>query len=166
MWDELAKQFKKDEIEKVPRLIIIVVSSCRISKYKDVQLETNPVTFFYMNPQTQEAADAYTMEYGSHVRPRSQTSTRIDVGTTHHVASEIKLQQKQTKPTPVKTTGNKTRQPTGLMINESTSKDNGVDTELSTSTALTTKDSTNEDKSMPARGWDHEKPYFVANQKP
>ncbi|GJR91986.1 nucleic acid-binding, OB-fold protein [Tanacetum coccineum] len=41
----------------------------------------------------------------------------------------------------------------GLMINESTSKDKGVDTESSTSTALTTKDSTNEDKSIPG-------PYF------
>ncbi|GKC94108.1 hypothetical protein Tco_1159550, partial [Tanacetum coccineum] len=61
MWDELAKQFKKDEIEKLPRPIIIAVSSCSVSKYRDVQLETTPVTFYYKNPQTQEAADAYTM---------------------------------------------------------------------------------------------------------
>ncbi|GJZ41599.1 nucleic acid-binding, OB-fold protein [Tanacetum coccineum] len=98
MWDELAKQFKKDETEKLPGPIIIAVSSCRVSKYRDVQLETTPATFYYINPQTQEAADAYTMfkeeyefnpplqvckyryvdpeqektrnrEYGSHVRP-------------------------------------------------------------------------------------------------
>ncbi|GKB24001.1 nucleic acid-binding, OB-fold protein, partial [Tanacetum coccineum] len=58
---ELAKQFKKDEIEKLPRPIIIAVSSCRVLKYRDVQLETTPATFYYKNPQTQEAADAYTM---------------------------------------------------------------------------------------------------------
>ncbi|GJT48529.1 DNA helicase [Tanacetum coccineum] len=61
MWDDLAKQFKKDEIEQLPRPIIIVVSSCRVSKYRDVQLETTPATFYYINPQTKEAADAYTM---------------------------------------------------------------------------------------------------------
>nr|GEX10320.1 hypothetical protein [Tanacetum cinerariifolium] len=38
---------------------------------------------------------------------------------------------------------------TGLMINESTRKDMGVDTESSTSMALTTRDLTNEDKSIP-----------------
>ncbi|GJR23424.1 hypothetical protein Tco_0971951 [Tanacetum coccineum] len=38
---------------------------------------------------------------------------------------------------------------TGQMRNELTSKDKGVDTEFATSTALTTTDSTNEDKSMP-----------------
>nr|GEZ47115.1 DNA helicase [Tanacetum cinerariifolium] len=35
MWDELAKQFKKDEIKRLPRPIIIVVSSCRVSKYRE-----------------------------------------------------------------------------------------------------------------------------------
>nr|GFA15933.1 hypothetical protein [Tanacetum cinerariifolium] len=34
MWDDLAKQFKKEEIEKLPRLVIVTVSSCRVSKYK------------------------------------------------------------------------------------------------------------------------------------
>ncbi|GKA81789.1 DNA helicase [Tanacetum coccineum] len=37
MWDDLAKQFKKDKIEQLPRPIIIAVSSCRVSKYRDVQ---------------------------------------------------------------------------------------------------------------------------------
>nr|GEY43744.1 hypothetical protein [Tanacetum cinerariifolium] len=37
------------------------------------------------------------------------------------------------------------------MIKESTSKDKGVDTESFTSTALTTKDSTNEDESIPSK---------------
>nr|GEZ07707.1 hypothetical protein [Tanacetum cinerariifolium] len=38
----------------------------------------------------------------------------------------------------------------GLMVNESTSKDKGVDTESSTSTSLTAKDSTNEDETIPS----------------
>nr|GEV84765.1 DNA helicase [Tanacetum cinerariifolium] len=60
-WDDLAKQFKKDEIEQLLRPIIIIVSSCRVTKYKDVQLETAPATFYYINLQTKEAADAYIM---------------------------------------------------------------------------------------------------------
>nr|GEU38552.1 ATP-dependent DNA helicase PIF1-like [Tanacetum cinerariifolium] len=38
MWDDLAKQFNKEEIEKLSRPIIIVVSSCRVSKYRDYRL--------------------------------------------------------------------------------------------------------------------------------
>nr|GEX06196.1 DNA helicase [Tanacetum cinerariifolium] len=58
MWDDLAKQFNKDEIEKLPRPIIIVVSSCHVSKYK---VSSHPETFYYINPRTQEAVDADTM---------------------------------------------------------------------------------------------------------
>ncbi|GJV02996.1 nucleic acid-binding, OB-fold protein [Tanacetum coccineum] len=61
MWDDLAKQFKKDEIEQLPRPIIITVSSCRVSKYRDVQLDTTSTTFYYINPHTKEAADANKM---------------------------------------------------------------------------------------------------------
>ncbi|GKA41917.1 DNA helicase [Tanacetum coccineum] len=61
MWDDLAKQFKKDEIEQLPRPIIIAVSSCRVSKYRDVQLDTTSATFYYINPQTKEAVNAYKM---------------------------------------------------------------------------------------------------------
>ncbi|GJU16749.1 nucleic acid-binding, OB-fold protein [Tanacetum coccineum] len=61
MWDDLAKQFKKDEIQQLPQPIIIAVSSCRVSKYRDVQLDTTSATFYYINPHTKEAADAYKM---------------------------------------------------------------------------------------------------------
>ncbi|GJX27970.1 hypothetical protein Tco_0236049 [Tanacetum coccineum] len=147
MWDDLAKQFKKDEIEQLPCPIIIVVSSCRVSKYRDVQLETTPITFYYINPQTKEAVNAYTItgedtEQADTIRPATTGSDKLQ-------ASATKLQQKEVESTSVKTMKNRTQQPTGLMINESTSKDKGVDTESSTSTALTTKDSTNEDKSIP-----------------
>ncbi|GJW03857.1 nucleic acid-binding, OB-fold protein [Tanacetum coccineum] len=35
MWDEMARQFKKSEIERLERPVIIAVSSCRVSKFKD-----------------------------------------------------------------------------------------------------------------------------------
>nr|GEX02196.1 DNA helicase [Tanacetum cinerariifolium] len=53
MWDDLATQFNKQEIEKLPPLIIIAVSSCRLS--------ATPATHYYINPKTQEATNAYTM---------------------------------------------------------------------------------------------------------
>ncbi|GKB22293.1 DNA helicase, partial [Tanacetum coccineum] len=60
MWDDLAKQFNKEEIEKLSRPIIIAVSSCRVSKYKDLQLSATSATYYYINPQTPEAEYAYT----------------------------------------------------------------------------------------------------------
>nr|GEU95746.1 DNA helicase [Tanacetum cinerariifolium] len=61
MWDALAKQFNKEEIQKLSRPVIIAVSSCRVTKYKDVQLAATPATYYYINPQTREAENAYTM---------------------------------------------------------------------------------------------------------
>ncbi|GJS49151.1 DNA helicase [Tanacetum coccineum] len=61
MWDDLATQFNKEEIEKLPPPIIIVVSSCRVTKYRDVQLSATPATYYYINPKNQEAENAYKM---------------------------------------------------------------------------------------------------------
>ncbi|GJS75547.1 DNA helicase [Tanacetum coccineum] len=52
MWDDLAKQFNKEEIEKLSRPIIIAVSSCKVSKYRDLQLSATSATYYYINPQT------------------------------------------------------------------------------------------------------------------
>ncbi|GJT75982.1 nucleic acid-binding, OB-fold protein [Tanacetum coccineum] len=60
MWDDLAKQFNKEEIEKLSRSIIIAVSSCKVSKYRDLQLSVTSATYYYINPQTPEAEYAYT----------------------------------------------------------------------------------------------------------
>ncbi|GJU70989.1 DNA helicase [Tanacetum coccineum] len=60
MWDELARQFDKREIKKLTPLIIIAVSSCRVTKYKDTQLSATPATHYYINPQTPEAQHVYT----------------------------------------------------------------------------------------------------------
>ncbi|GJV88534.1 DNA helicase [Tanacetum coccineum] len=66
MWDDLAKQFNKDEIEKLSRPIIIAVSSCRVSKYR-------------------EAEYAYTEEYALHVKLQSHLLQKIEAGTIHPV---------------------------------------------------------------------------------
>nr|GEW19369.1 nucleic acid-binding, OB-fold protein [Tanacetum cinerariifolium] len=55
LWDDLAKQFNKDEIEKLPSPVIIVVSSCRVTRYNEIQLTASPATHYYINPRTQEA---------------------------------------------------------------------------------------------------------------
>ncbi|GKD38019.1 DNA helicase, partial [Tanacetum coccineum] len=34
MWDEVAKSFNKETIEKIPPPVIIAVSSCRVTKYR------------------------------------------------------------------------------------------------------------------------------------
>ncbi|GJX78233.1 ribonuclease H-like domain-containing protein [Tanacetum coccineum] len=58
--DDLAKQFNKEEIENISRPIIIAVSSCKVSKYRDLQLSATYATYYYINPQTPEAKYAYT----------------------------------------------------------------------------------------------------------
>nr|GEY63661.1 nucleic acid-binding, OB-fold protein [Tanacetum cinerariifolium] len=60
MWDEVAKHFNKQEIEKLTPPIIIAVNSYRVIKYRDVQLTTAPATYYYINPRTPEAEYAYT----------------------------------------------------------------------------------------------------------
>ncbi|GKC77222.1 DNA helicase [Tanacetum coccineum] len=94
MWDDLTKQFNKEEIEKLPRPIIIAVSSCRVSKYRDLQLSPTSATYYYINPQTSEAEYAYTEEYALHVKLQSHLLQKIEAGTIHPVASATKNQQK------------------------------------------------------------------------
>ncbi|GKE47049.1 hypothetical protein Tco_1478307 [Tanacetum coccineum] len=61
MLDDLAKQFNKQEIEKLQHPVIIVVSSCHVTRYRDVQLVETLPTHYYVNPRFQEASDAYKM---------------------------------------------------------------------------------------------------------
>ncbi|GJR36747.1 hypothetical protein Tco_1212431 [Tanacetum coccineum] len=46
--------------EKITPPIIIAISSCRVIKYKDVQLSTTSATHYYINLRTPEAEYAYT----------------------------------------------------------------------------------------------------------
>ncbi|GJX94367.1 replication protein A 70 kDa DNA-binding subunit [Tanacetum coccineum] len=60
MWDDVAKQFNKQEIQNLTPTIIIAVSSCRVTKHRDVQLTATPATYYYINPRTPEIEYAYT----------------------------------------------------------------------------------------------------------
>ncbi|GKC08323.1 DNA helicase, partial [Tanacetum coccineum] len=55
MWDELVKQFNKAKNRKDKSPVIIVVSSCRVTKYK-----ATPATYYYINPRIPEAEYAHT----------------------------------------------------------------------------------------------------------
>nr|GEW96301.1 DNA helicase [Tanacetum cinerariifolium] len=207
MWDDLAKQFKKDEIEQLPRPIIIAVSSCRVTKYRGSKKSTNSTQLFkypnnvmlthngrrhrtdrHYTPCYNRIRQASRYNFKAIVTDATATSeftfTEAGEKITGYPFSQLMEKFKATDKTQlpiemVNTIGKKhifqiqfslstqkgaerfivndvldiksavEKRNTGLMINESTNKDKGVDTESSTSTTLTTKDSINEDKSIP-----------------
>ncbi|PWA13631.1 hypothetical protein CTI12_AA631960 [Artemisia annua] len=52
LWDDLAETFKKDEIDRLEKPIIIAVTSCKVSKYYNkLQLSSTPATYYYINPK-------------------------------------------------------------------------------------------------------------------
>ncbi|GJV34362.1 nucleic acid-binding, OB-fold protein [Tanacetum coccineum] len=103
MWDDLAKQFNKEEIEKLSRPIIIVVSSCKVSKYR-----ATSATYYSINPQTPEAKYAYTkyryenleqeklrnrQTLHTLIQQNPETFQKIEAGTMHPVASAKKINE-------------------------------------------------------------------------
>nr|GEZ73628.1 reverse transcriptase domain-containing protein [Tanacetum cinerariifolium] len=117
MWDELAKHFNKEEIQKISPPIIIAVSSCRVTKYRAMSHLHIP---YYINPRTPEAEYAYTKsgarETEEHVYLAYTATTKphklLETGTIHPVPSATKNQQKETTLTPARTMEYKTRLPT------------------------------------------------------
>ncbi|PWA52012.1 replication factor A protein 1 [Artemisia annua] len=63
LWDDLAEAFKKDEIDALERPILIAVSSCRVSKFRNnLQLSSTPASYYYINlriPQLEEYRAQY-----------------------------------------------------------------------------------------------------------
>ncbi|GJW08077.1 nucleic acid-binding, OB-fold protein [Tanacetum coccineum] len=55
LWDEMAEHFGQATLEKMDHPVIIAVSSCRVSKYRDYQLAASPATYYYLNPNIPEA---------------------------------------------------------------------------------------------------------------
>ncbi|GJY40370.1 DNA helicase [Tanacetum coccineum] len=55
LWDEMAEHFGQADLEKMEQPVIIAVSSCRVSKYRDYQLAATPATYYYLNPNIPEA---------------------------------------------------------------------------------------------------------------
>ncbi|PWA73217.1 nucleic acid-binding, OB-fold protein [Artemisia annua] len=63
LWDDLAKSFKKEEIDALQKPVLIAVSSCRINRYRNtLQLQSTPATYYYINPKIPEL-DQYLQEY-------------------------------------------------------------------------------------------------------
>ena len=63
LWDDLAEKFKKDQIDKLEKPVIIAVSSCRVSKYYNkLQLSSTPATYYYINPNIPQL-ERYRAEY-------------------------------------------------------------------------------------------------------
>ncbi|PWA88535.1 hypothetical protein CTI12_AA119640 [Artemisia annua] len=65
LWDDLAKSFKKDEIDALEKPVLIAVSSCRVTRYRNTfQLQSTPATYYYINPKIPEL-EQYLQEYRS-----------------------------------------------------------------------------------------------------
>ncbi|PWA50519.1 replication protein A 70 kDa DNA-binding subunit [Artemisia annua] len=63
LWDDLAETFKKEEIDKLEKAVIIAVSSCLVSKYYNkLQLSSTPATYYYINPRIPQL-EQYQAEY-------------------------------------------------------------------------------------------------------
>ncbi|PWA64002.1 nucleic acid-binding, OB-fold protein [Artemisia annua] len=63
LWDDLAETFKKDKIDKLEKPVIIIVSSCRVSRYYNkLQLSSTPATYYYINPRITQL-EQYQAEY-------------------------------------------------------------------------------------------------------
>ncbi|GJX47152.1 DNA helicase [Tanacetum coccineum] len=58
LWDEMAEHFEQADLQNMEQPIIIAVSSCRVSKYRDYQLAASPATYYYLNPNIPEAAES------------------------------------------------------------------------------------------------------------
>ncbi|PWA63366.1 replication protein A 70 kDa DNA-binding subunit [Artemisia annua] len=63
LWDDLANTFKKDEIDALEKPVLIAVSSCRVTRYRNtLQLQSTPATYYYINPKIPQLEE-YLQEY-------------------------------------------------------------------------------------------------------
>ncbi|GKE10817.1 nucleic acid-binding, OB-fold protein [Tanacetum coccineum] len=63
LWDEMAEHFEHADLEKMGQPVIIALSLCRVSKYRDYQLAATPATYYYLNPNIPEAEESRTKPY-------------------------------------------------------------------------------------------------------
>ncbi|GJU06614.1 DNA helicase [Tanacetum coccineum] len=60
IWDEMAKGFRKEEVDKMPKPVIFAVSSCKVSEYGGIlQLLATSATHYYMNPEIPELEELH-----------------------------------------------------------------------------------------------------------
>ncbi|PWA48395.1 nucleic acid-binding, OB-fold protein [Artemisia annua] len=61
--DDLAATFKKDDIDMLERPILIAVSSCRVSRFRNnLQLSSTPASYYYINPRIPQLEE-YRAQY-------------------------------------------------------------------------------------------------------
>lgn len=59
-------QIRRAKLETMEQPVIIAVSSCQVTKYKDYQLSATPATYFYLNPnipEVDQSRAAYRAKY-------------------------------------------------------------------------------------------------------
>ncbi|GJT86490.1 nucleic acid-binding, OB-fold protein [Tanacetum coccineum] len=66
LWDEMAEHFAQADIEKMEQPVMISVSSCRVSKYRDYQLVATSATYYYLNPNIPEAEESRVLYRAQH----------------------------------------------------------------------------------------------------
>ncbi|PWA80597.1 replication protein A 70 kDa DNA-binding subunit [Artemisia annua] len=63
LWDDLAEAFKKDEIDTLERPILIAISSCRVTRFRNnLQLSSTPASYYYINPRIPQLEE-YRAQY-------------------------------------------------------------------------------------------------------
>ncbi|PWA91711.1 hypothetical protein CTI12_AA088610 [Artemisia annua] len=63
LWDDLAEAFKKDEIDRLERPILIAITSCRVTRFRNnLQLSSTPASYYYINPRIPQLEE-YRAQY-------------------------------------------------------------------------------------------------------
>ncbi|PWA89772.1 helitron helicase-like domain-containing protein [Artemisia annua] len=63
LWDQLAETFKKYEIDRLEKPVIMAVSSCQVTRYHNkLQLQSTAATYYYINPKIPQL-DQYRAQY-------------------------------------------------------------------------------------------------------
>ncbi|GJX66387.1 DNA helicase [Tanacetum coccineum] len=87
LWDEMEEHFEKADREKMEQPVIIAVSSCRVSKYRDYQLAATSATYYYLNPIIPEAEESRAL---SGTAPLTFFTPAADKLTSHPCAELVK----------------------------------------------------------------------------
>nr|GEZ98884.1 hypothetical protein [Tanacetum cinerariifolium] len=61
LWDDMANHFGEVDFNNMEQPVIIVISSCRVSKYTDYQLSASSAAYYYLNPKIPEAEESRTL---------------------------------------------------------------------------------------------------------
>ncbi|PWA54645.1 hypothetical protein CTI12_AA408530 [Artemisia annua] len=63
LWGNLAESFNKEAVDAMEKLVLIAVSSCRVSRFRNsLQLSATPATYYYIDPNIPELQQ-YKAEY-------------------------------------------------------------------------------------------------------